>query len=85
MLTDSNVFKLLGELKEPSLPAEPEALSDPKAVVNEILTELGADLRKLRDFQAFFGANVDFAQLRRLSSFRTVEQELRAAVRSLAP
>ena len=86
MLTDSNVFKqLLGESKEPSLPPKPETLSDPKAVVNEILTKLGANLRTLRDFQAFFGANVDFLQLRRLASFRDFEQKLGVAVRSLAP
>ena len=81
MLCDGEVFKkLLGGSQEPDLPAKPETLSDPKTVVNTILGDLGANLRSLRSYQAFFGANVDLRQLRRLSSFCIFEQALSEAV-----
>jgi hypothetical protein len=86
MLGDPEVFKkLLGGSREPNLPPTPETLADPKAIVNAILTDLGANLRALRDFQAFFGANVDFRPLRRQPSFRDFEQALGEAVARLAP
>jgi hypothetical protein len=81
MLSDSKVFnQLLGGSQDPSLPPKPEMLPDPKAEVNTILKKLGANLRTFRDFQAFFGANVDLVSLRDLPSFRAFEQALESAL-----
>jgi hypothetical protein len=82
MLCDPGVFRqLLGQV--PTLPDNPESIAEPKPVLAKIFDELGADSRALRDYQAFFGANVDFAALRALASFRAFEQGLQGALRTL--
>jgi len=82
MLCDPGVFgNLFG--KTPTLPENPESIAEPKPLLAKILGELSADSRRLRDYQTFFGANVDLAVLRTLASFRAFEQRLQGALQTL--
>lgn len=87
MLADSSAFRRAFEVSSvPSLPRHPEAETDPKAVLEKIVRDLGAKLgpRGAEDYYALLGAEVSPELLRRLPAFLRFEAELRAAIATLA-
>lgn len=80
MLVDGAVWKRLG-CEGPELPRDPEAVRDPKPVVQALLQR--GRRGRLPNIYADFGANVSLAALRRLAGFRGFEDELLLALRKL--
>lgn len=81
MLVDPAVFEELGA-RDVELPAEPERVLDPKAVLVATLEK--AHIRRPPSrFFAFFGERLSLDRLRTLQSFGAFEREVEAAVRTL--
>lgn len=83
LLADQDPFaQLLAPSLIPVLPADPEAVSDPKLALEHLVTRGGLKLR--REVYELFGANVSLSGLRRLPAFRRFEEELTYAIRFAA-
>lgn len=85
MLADPEAFCRAFDVREvPEVPRDPEAVTDPKRVLNEILARLGARPgRRSGAYYGLLGREVRFDGLRRLPAFRRFEADLRAAVQAL--
>lgn len=86
MLADPDAFCRIFETDRlPTLPRDPEAEADPKAVLAAALCSLGARMgRGVDEYYAVLGAEVRLDALRRLPAFQQFEKELRAAIAVIA-
>jgi Domain of unknown function (DUF4276) len=86
ILGDAGAFARLFETnRAPALPHDPEAESDPKKILREVLKGMGARVeRGVTKYYADLGKEIRPAELRRLSAFRRFEEELRAAIEAVA-
>ncbi|WP_437764433.1 hypothetical protein WMF27_35400 [Sorangium sp. So ce281] len=86
MLADPEAFCRIFETdRTPLLPPDPEAESDPKAVLETALCGLGARMgRGVEEYYAVLGAEVRLGALRRLAAFQQFDEELRKAIAAIA-
>ncbi|XXT17559.1 DUF4276 family protein [Sorangium sp. So ce429] len=86
MLADPEAFcRIFDTARQPTLPRDPEAASDPKKVLETALCGLGARMgRGVEDYYAVLGAEVRLDALRRLPAFQQFEEELRKAIAAIA-
>lgn len=80
MLASPAPFTTLVRGASPTLPAQPEKEPDPKRALHDILTAMQLRQRLGSDYHAFFGANAELADLRRLPAFRAFESALAATL-----
>ncbi|MBZ5714041.1 DUF4276 family protein [Nannocystis pusilla] len=83
LLADAGVFqRLFPTAASPSLPQDPERVTDPKHRLQAVFSEL--QRRRPKNLFASGGENVSLAALRRLPAFREFEADLSAALDLLA-
>lgn len=82
LLSDRGAFVALVHSADPTLPRDPEAVTDPKRKLDAVLGEVGLHGRP-RDYFRVFGERIDLERLRRLPAFCRFEAEIRRAVESL--